>query len=61
MVNLLQIEPIGEIYEKFYEEAKDEVLQNEVSLSKNKQLYSKVMDEFIQVYRGELDISSLVI
>lgn len=61
MVNLLQIEPIGKIYEKFYEEAKDEVLQNEVSLSKNKQLYSKVMDEFIQVYRGELDISSLVI
>lgn len=61
MVNLLQIEPIGEIYQKFYEEAKDEVLQNEVSLSKNKQLYSKVMDEFIQVYRGELDISSLVI
>jgi hypothetical protein len=61
MVNLLHVGPIGQIYEKFYEEAKDSVLLNEVSLSKNKKLYSKVMDEFLYVYLGELDISSLVI
>lgn len=60
LVNLFKISPIGIIYEYFYNKAKDVVIKSEVSLTKNKNLYSRVMQEFLQIFRKEIDISTLI-
>lgn len=60
LVNLFKVEPISIIYEHFYKEAKEEVLFKETSWAKNKSLYGKVMEEFLQIFRGEIDIQSII-
>lgn len=60
MVNLLGIKHFGVIYGYFYKNSKGEVLSSEPSLSKNKKLYSKVMEEFKSIFAGELDINQLI-
>lgn len=60
LVNLFKVEPIGILYEYFYSQAKEEVLATETSWAKNKPLYAKVMEEFLQIFRGEVDLQSLI-
>lgn len=60
LVGLFKVSPIGIIYEKFYNDAKDQVLESEPAWSKNKELYSKIMQEFLSVFRGEVNITSLI-
>lgn len=61
LVNLFSVQPLGEIYNYFYNEAKDRILDSETSLSKNKSLYKKVMKEFEQIFLGKIDINTLII
>lgn len=61
LVNLLSVKPLGTIYQYFYTEARDKILETESALIKNKELYSTVMKEFNLVYQGKIDINSLII
>lgn len=61
LVNLFSVEPLGEIYRRFYEEAKHSILDCEASLSKNKSLYEKVMEEFQLIFQGKIDINTIII
>ena len=61
LVNLFEVKPIGKIYEYFYNQAKDSILQSEESVSKNKEIYSLVLDEFLHIFQGKIDIATLII
>ena len=61
LVNLFSVEPLGEIYRHFYEEAKHSILESETSLSKNRPLYEKVMEEFQLIFQGKIDINTIII
>ena len=61
LVNLFDVKPLGTIYAKFYEDAKDSILRTEASVMKNKDLYSKVLREFLLIFQGKIDISTIII
>jgi hypothetical protein len=61
LVNLFSVEPLAEIYRHFYEEAKNNILDSETSLSKNRSLYEKVMEEFQLIFQGKIDINTIII
>lgn len=61
LVNLFSVEPLGEIYRHFYEEARHSILESEASLSKNRPLYEKVMEEFQLIFQGKIDINTIII
>lgn len=60
LVNLFGVKPLGVIFEYFYNSAKDNVLKNEVAWAKNKALYSKVLEEFLFIFQGKIDIATLI-
>jgi len=60
LVNLFKYSPISFLYDYFYNEARETVLENEPALAKNKPLYSKVMQEFLKIFKGEIDISNII-
>lgn len=60
LVNLFKFSPIGIIYEYFYENAREEVLEWEPACLKNKPLYEKVLREFLMIFRGEIDIHNII-
>lgn len=61
LVSLFEVKPIGTIYEYFYEHAKDVTLNTEGSVIKNKELYSQVLQEFLLIFQGKIDIATLII
>lgn len=61
LVNLLEIKPLGVIYEKFYKGPLDVLLQTEPSVSKNYQFYMVVFKEFFEIFSGAADVSTLVL
>lgn len=60
LVNLFGVKPLGVIFEYFYNSAKDNVLKNEGACAKNKALYSKVLEEFLFIFQGKIDIATLI-
>lgn len=60
LVNLFKYSPISFLFEHFYNEARESVLESEPALAKNKDLYSKVMREFLDIFKGEIDISNII-
>lgn len=61
LVNLFSVKPLGVIYQHFYQDAKDSIVETETSLSKNKGLYTKIMEEFSLIFQGKIDINTLII
>lgn len=61
LVNLLEIKPLGVIYEKFFNGPLDDLLQSETSVLKNYQLYMVVFKEFFEIFSGAADVSTLVL
>ena len=60
LVNLFGVKPLGVIFEHFYNSAKEDVLKNEAAMAKNKTLYSKVLEEFLFIFQGKIDIASMI-
>ena len=60
LVNLFRYSPISFLYEHFYNHASELVLENEPALTKNKRLYAEIMHEFLMIFKGEINITSII-
>lgn len=60
LVNLFNVRPIGVIYQYFYEGPLKDVQGSEDCVVKNQELYSTVFEEFLQIFTGAKDVSTLI-
>lgn len=61
LVSLFRIKPLAEIYETFFNGPMAEIMSSEPSVSKNINLYSAVFRDFLMVFRGAADVSTLTL
>lgn len=52
VVNLLKSQWIGEIFQYFKKQAKEDVLQKDITIAKNREVYSQIIDEFSDIFNG---------
>mmetsp|Transcript_145299 Transcript_145299/g.205676 ORF Transcript_145299/g.205676 Transcript_145299/m.205676 type:complete len:155 (-) Transcript_145299:28-492(-) len=60
LVNLFNVRPIGIIYQYFYEGPLQDVQGSEDCVVKNQELYNTVFEEFLQIFTGAKDVSTLI-
>lgn len=61
VVSLLNCKALGELFDYFRAAAKANKLENEKTISKNKQLYDQVMDEFSSIFKGVTPVDQIII
>ena len=61
IVGILENKVLGVLYQHFYNGPIEEILRAKSSACKNYEVYSKALKEFYEIFRGVLDVSTIIL